>query len=97
MCFFSCLFYIYIFNTFLIYTYIFLLSSAVSSYSGLFFILFCTVTFTKFTISCHTLPPIEFDYSDSLNSQLDMVHKQAFMVVHMPCNCTVVFGSQLGN
>ncbi len=84
-------------NTFLIYTYLFLFSSVVSSYSGLFFILFCTVTFTRFTISRHTLPPIEVDYSDSHNSQLDMVHKQACMVVHMPCNCTVVFGRQLCN
>ncbi len=78
-------------------TYLFLFSSVVSSYSGLFFILFCTVTFTRFTISHHTIPPIEVDYSDSHNFQLDMVHKQACMVVHMPCNCTVVFGRQLCN
>ncbi len=74
------MFFIYFLNTFLIYTYLFIFSS-VSSYSGLFFILFCTVTFTRFTISRHTLPPIEVDYSDSHNSQLDMVHKQACMEI----------------
>lgn len=99
MHFFFCLlfFFYFFFNTFLTYTYLFLFSSVVSSYSGLFFRRFCTVTFTRFTTSRHTLPPIEVDYSDSHNSQLDMVHKQACMVVHMPCNCTVVFGRQLCN
>ncbi len=62
-----------------------------------FLYFFCNVTFTRFTISHHTLPPIEVDHCDYHNSQLDMVHKQACMVVYMPCNCTVVFGRQLCN
>lgn len=51
----------------------------------------------KLTISHHTRPPIEVDYKDSHNSQLDMVHKQACRVVHISCNCTIVIDRQLCN
>ncbi len=85
------------FYTFLIYTYLFLFFQLLPLIMVYFLYFFCNVTFTRFTINHHTLPPIEVDYCDSHNSQLDMIHKQACMVVYMPCDCTVVFGRQLYN
>ena len=62
-------------------------------YLYFFFSLICT----RFTISCHTLPPIKVDHADSHNFLLGMVHKQACMAVRIVCNYTVVFGRQLCN